>query len=130
MCGGALEVLPCSRVAHLYRVSTYSFNGDEEVIEVRNNNRLVEVWMDEFKEFYYAANTGMHQMQKTKINQFTVKIVLASRKVPPGNLTERFNLKKRLQCKNFRWYLDNIYPESNWRREYKMMGQVSVTVIY
>lgn len=52
------------------------------------------------------------------------KLIAATRKIPPGNLTERFNLKKRLQCKNFQWYLDNIYPESNWRREYKMMGEV------
>lgn len=62
MCGGALEVLPCSHVGHLYRVSTYSFDGNPEVIKLRNNNRLVEVWMDDYKEFYYAANPRMNQV--------------------------------------------------------------------
>lgn len=64
LCGGALEVLPCSRVAHLYRVSTYSFNGNAELIKDRNNNRLVEVWMDDkYKEYFYAANPGNNQVQ-------------------------------------------------------------------
>lgn len=56
MCGGSLEVLPCSRIGHLYRLSTYSFNGNGDLIKARNNVRVVEVWMDEFKDFFYAAN--------------------------------------------------------------------------
>lgn len=56
MCGGSLEILPCSRVGHLFRHSTYSFDGDQYNITMRNNNRLVEVWMDEYKENFYAAN--------------------------------------------------------------------------
>lgn len=55
MCGGSLEILPCSRVGHLYRESTYSFDGDRGKIITRNNNRLIEVWMDEFRNLIYAA---------------------------------------------------------------------------
>lgn len=58
MCGGSLEILPCSRIAHLYRTSSYSFNGDPEIIKQRNNNRVAEVWMEEFKNHYYARNPG------------------------------------------------------------------------
>lgn len=58
MCGGSLEILPCSIVGHLYRISTYSFNGDQGTIVSRNTIRLVEVWMDEFKHFYYALSPG------------------------------------------------------------------------
>lgn len=58
--------------------------------------------------------------------------ITATKNISPGNLTERLNLKKRLQCKNFRWYLKNIFPESGWAKEYIMMGEVSArsTVIY
>lgn len=55
MCGGSLEILPCSRVGHLFRTMTYSFDGDKQKITARNNVRLVEVWLDEFKHFFYAS---------------------------------------------------------------------------
>lgn len=55
MCGGSLEILPCSRVGHLFRDMTYSFDGDKEQITARNNVRVVETWLDEFKHFFYAS---------------------------------------------------------------------------
>ncbi|XP_031629463.1 polypeptide N-acetylgalactosaminyltransferase 5-like isoform X2 [Contarinia nasturtii] len=104
-CGGSLEILPCSRVGHLFRISNYGFDGDATVIKARNNVRLVEVWMDDFKQLFYAANPK-------------------SKGVQPGNLTDRIALKSRFKCKSFRWYLEHVYPESNWLKDYVFFGEV------
>lgn len=137
MCGGSLETVPCSRIAHLFRLSTYSFNGDAETIMLRNSIRIAEVWMDEFKDLYYAAYPSMIKiwdLNRTLILLFilnTSTLVLpGSKNIPSGDLTERKNLRTHLNCKNFRWYLENIFPESNWLKEYTMMGEVSELRFY
>lgn len=59
MCGGILEIAPCSRVGHVFRKSTpYTFPGGTTEIVNHNNARLVEVWLDDWKEFYYSFYPG------------------------------------------------------------------------
>ena len=55
MCGGQLEIVPCSRVGHVFRkyTSPYKFPKGTGVTLAKNFNRLAEVWLDEYKEFYY-----------------------------------------------------------------------------
>lgn len=61
MCGGILEILPCSRVGHVFRKATpYSFPGGTSQIVNHNNARLVDVWLDEWSEFYYSFNPGLN----------------------------------------------------------------------
>ena len=53
MCGGALEIIPCSHVGHIFRKrSPYSW-GSGNVLR-KNSVRLAEVWLDDYKKYYYT----------------------------------------------------------------------------
>ena len=50
MCGGTLEIVPCSHVGHIFRKrSPYKWRTNVNVV-VRNSVRLAEVWLDDYKK--------------------------------------------------------------------------------
>ncbi|XP_062413264.1 polypeptide N-acetylgalactosaminyltransferase 16 [Pungitius pungitius] len=93
MCGGSLEILPCSRVGHVFRKRhPYDFPEGNALTYIKNTRRAAEVWMDEYKQYYYSARPSAQGKAF-------------------GSISDRLTLRRKLNCKPFRWYMENVYPE-------------------
>lgn len=51
MCGGRLEIIPCSHVGHVFR-SLSSESASLETV-LKNKRRVAEVWLDDLKEVFF-----------------------------------------------------------------------------
>ena len=52
-------------------------------------------------------------------------LIIELKRVDAGDVSERLEFRKRLQCKDFQWYLENIYPESSMPVNFHHVGSVS-----
>ncbi|EDV26244.1 uncharacterized protein TRIADDRAFT_22839 [Trichoplax adhaerens] len=92
-CGGNLEIIPCSHVGHVFRKSQpYTFpKGAGETLN-KNLQRVAEVWMDNYKDIFYNRFPNLRQHSY-------------------GDISKRIELRKKLKCKSFDWYLKNVFTD-------------------
>lgn len=93
-CGGGIVWVPCSKVGHIYRgFMPYSFGKlgkkHKGPLITLNYKRVVEVWMDEYKEYFYT---------REPLAQF----------LDIGDISPQLELRERLGCKNFKWFMENV----------------------
>lgn len=89
MCGGQMVDAPCSRVGHIYRKFAPFPNPQKGDFVGRNYRRVAEVWMDEYKEYLYKRRPHY-------------------RNIDTGDISKQKELREKLHCKSFRWFMDNI----------------------
>ncbi|RUS72067.1 hypothetical protein EGW08_020172 [Elysia chlorotica] len=103
MCGGSVEMVTCSHIGHIFRKwNPIGWTGN---VGSKNSVRVAEVWMDDYKNYYYERilfNLGDY-----------------------GNVTHRKELRERLKCKSFEWYIRNVYPNIVIPSNMKYAGVIS-----
>ena len=66
-CGGRLEIVPCSRVGHIFRsFSPYTWASDKRIPEY-NYKRVAAVWMDDWAELYWDRLGRTHASREENI---------------------------------------------------------------
>ncbi|KAM3939165.1 N-acetylgalactosaminyltransferase 7 isoform 1-T1 [Leptodactylus fuscus] len=92
-CGGKLLFTPCSRVGHIYRLHGWQGNPPPVYVgsspTLKNYVRVVEVWWDEYKDYFYASRP------ETKALAY-------------GDITELKKFREDHNCKSFKWFMEEI----------------------
>lgn len=93
LCGGRLQEVPCSRIGHIFRAFTLSRKHENVTdFQARNNKRVAEVWMDDYKDIVYKRDPNRYH-------------------IDAGDLTEAKRFKESLKCKPFQYFLDVVAPD-------------------
>lgn len=110
MCGGSLEIHPCSAVAHVFR-TTSPYKWGKSFFDILRHNavRVAEVWMDEYKNYYY---------EKLNFNLGNY-----------GDVSSRKELRKNLNCQSFDWYVKNIFPNLKLPEKSTYAGELKSVLI-
>ncbi|XP_016319804.1 N-acetylgalactosaminyltransferase 7-like [Sinocyclocheilus anshuiensis] len=92
-CGGQLLFVPCSRVGHIYRLQGWQGNPPPAHVgsspTLKNYVRVVEVWWDEYKDYFYASRPET--------------LTLAY-----GDTSSLKKFREEHRCKSFKWFMEEI----------------------
>lgn len=107
MCGATLEIVPCSHVGHLFRKSSpYTFPSGVGTTLNSNLARVALVWLDEWKNFYFKLHPEVAAYSKNQ------------------SVGDRIELRSKLNCKTFRWFLTHIWPHHFFPMEDRFFGKI------
>lgn len=106
-CGGSINIVPCSHVGHLFRKSSpYRFPGGVSEILYSNLVRVALVWMDEWANFYFKFHPEANRLKDEQ------------------PVRARLELRQNLKCRDFKWYLENVWPQQFIPMDGRFFGKI------
>ncbi|KAH8332808.1 hypothetical protein KR074_011080 [Drosophila pseudoananassae] len=114
LCGGQIEIVPCSRIGHIFRrFHAFEFPPERDFTEpasperssaqstyLHNSKIIAESWLDEYKNMFYALKPAAKGIP---LNDTTIQ--------------ELHQFRRERQCHRFQWYLWNVSPELRFNLE-------------
>lgn len=98
-CGGQIEIVPCSRVGHLFRTpQDRPYDVDVGQV-VKNYGRMAVVWLDDHLDTFLKVKPEVQDMDI-------------------GDVSKSHKLREHLKCQNMSWYLENVDREMRWEETY------------
>ncbi|KAH8280926.1 hypothetical protein KR054_005120, partial [Drosophila jambulina] len=125
LCGGQIEIVPCSRIGHIFR-RHHAFDFPQQSHEqqqqqqeqeqelspaqatyLHNSKIIAESWLDDYKNMFYALKP-------------------AARRIPLNHTYHQLHqLRRELQCHRIDWYLRHVSPElSSMLYEFAATGKL------
>eukprot|EP00931_Biecheleriopsis_adriatica_P107930 TRINITY_DN82273_c0_g1_i1.p1 TRINITY_DN82273_c0_g1~~TRINITY_DN82273_c0_g1_i1.p1 ORF type:complete len:463 (+),score=80.20 TRINITY_DN82273_c0_g1_i1:153-1391(+) len=98
-CGGRIEMVPCSRIGHLFRDPEhrpYPVNVDQVVL---NYDRLARLWWTDHIEVFRRMKPETLHMKHRSTKEAEESY---------ARVQAKFN------CKDHQWYIDNVDHEMEW----------------
>merc|ERR1719161_2891764 len=102
-CGGRIEVVPCSRIGHLFRDPEHRPYPVSVDTVVHNYKRLAELWAMDHLDYFYKMKPEAVSMRLVGMEKVKQKYA---------------ELQEELGCKNLDWYLQNVDVEMNWEKDH------------
>jgi len=91
-CGGVVEWVPCSHVAHIYRgprtESIHPAGGNPFQSSI-NHMRVAHVWMDEYAKYFFIRQPEIQKLDY-------------------GDISKQKAIREKLQCKPFKYFMENV----------------------
>jgi len=101
-CGGRIEIVPCSRIGHLFREPAQRPYPVDTMQVVKNYARLAQVWWKDHLDYFYRMKPEAKGMKHEGMDE----------------VHQRYEeLTNRLGCKNHSWYLNTIDHEMSYEMD-------------
>lgn len=101
-CGGRIEVVPCSRIGHLFRDPEHRPYPVDVNRVVKNYDRLAQIWWKDHYAYFRRMKPESEGMKHKGLEKVQDSYA---------------NLQKKINCKDHQWYMENVDFEMNWEKD-------------